>query len=534
MSDSSGSNQKEGEVNQQDQVSSTSNSLRNLQNQGPLSNNYASRPNTNSYSSYTPSPYSQSGYSMYNNPSRYGSYGNNSGYSSYGYNSGYNSYGNSSPYSNNYSKPLPQQGQGNEQAPQPNVRNDVWGFLNGFHAMLNVLYAGTGIVHFGKMFFKMTFKVIKMICGKSLALIFKLTGFNFLKRMMRSFTKEEDWLTEFSFGEKTFENAWGNNEGSTTTLFGKALLVLRICSLLGSLAALFMRSKAKNSQHPPVQIELVDAEMPSSNLEQKIVQFEEIKNLYEEVKLIEEGHDSIIIDSSTSLSKALKEENEEFEAINKSLDNFVKETDSQVLTKDSKVNSSSALNTSPLIPSEKHDTPSIEAVTIVDETPKKDEIKISTISTIASLTFQEEDKLKHNEMDLNKDSNSEQNSLMKEELSNQNPRDQIVSEDFWKNEEILKNIEKIQNEVKLPQENSKKTPFELPSVLETLRSKPASSSKPWLMKKKKPVENQEAESTPQPLNNETNTTEKTPEPNKDLPEVEAEARIPERLEECNA
>ena len=164
-------------------------------------------------------------------------YNNDFGASPFSNYSGYNSYGNRNMYSNNYSKPIPQ-GPGNQPMPPETMRQDVWGFLNGFQALLNVLYAGTGIVHFGKIFAKMTFKLVKAICGKSLNLIFKLTGFSFLKKLVQQFsTGNQDWLGEFNVQENQLQNAWGNNETSSSsnpTLFGKILLVLRITSLLGN------------------------------------------------------------------------------------------------------------------------------------------------------------------------------------------------------------------------------------------------------------------------------------------------------------
>lgn len=67
-------------------------------------------------------------------------------------------------------------------------------------------------------------------------------------------------------------------------------------------------------------------------------------------------------------------------------------------------------------------------------------------------------------------------------------KEQIVSEDFWKNEEVFKKIESIQKEN--AESEAKQSTFELPSVLKTLRSTSSTSTKPWLMKKKKNPEPQ--------------------------------------------
>ncbi len=65
-----------------------------------------------------------------------------------------------------------------------------------------------------------------------------------------------------------------------------------------------------------------------------------------------------------------------------------------------------------------------------------------------------------------------------ETTTTQVTKEQIVSEDFWKNEEVFKKIESLQKETETK-------PFELPSVLKTLKPSSSTATKPWLMKKKK-------------------------------------------------
>jgi len=371
--------------------------------------------------------YSQNRYSIANN---------NFGLSPYSGYSGFNSYSSPNTYPNNYSKPIPQ-GAGNQHIPQPTMRQDVWGFLNGFQAMLNVLYAGTGIVHCGKIFVKMTYKLIKAICGKSLDLIFKLTGFSFLKRMIQRLSSYNDWFGEFNLQENNLQNAWGNNATAKTTnktLFGKFLLILRVTSLLGTLLILLLRNKAIKQESTIIHAEVRVPAISMKNTDQESNNV----NLKNEAKLIGFNED----DSPLSNLKAHLQES-------------VTEVGS----------------------------PSQEKIIGNNENLSKDEIKILSVSQVDEVDVETPDITRKNYL-LNKTENRieiipESNISIIED----NLKEQIVSEDFWKNKEVFKNIEFYQQEEK--QKSEEKKAFEMPSVLKSLREKSgASSNKPWLMKKK--------------------------------------------------
>jgi len=214
--------------------------LQNLQNErGNLSRSYSSLSNSNysTYNTYSPSSYSSYSGSPYS--SYYGGYGSTyGGYSGYGgYGSsygGYGTYGSTyNSYSNQYSKPVrPEEAQ--NQPPQPNIRQDVWGFLNGFHAILNILYAATGMVHFGKMFLKMTIKVLKAAGSKTLAALFKLTGIKFLQQLVQKLAVKENWFQEFDTNSTPLDLAWNSNTTGKKGGIFKILTLLRIFALAGN------------------------------------------------------------------------------------------------------------------------------------------------------------------------------------------------------------------------------------------------------------------------------------------------------------
>ena len=191
----------------------------------------------------------QSTSQRYNNSDNSGYY-NNSTQSSYDYNpnnrfyqsspmNSYGSYGtNNSMYSGNFNG---QFGANNDprqnQIPPPTFKNDFWGVLNGFSCVLNILYAGTGLVNYGKIFLKMSLKVIKFVCGKSLSFIFKITGLRFLKKILFR-VNQLPWGDEF-LPQNALDSIWNHTQsekgiGIGSTLLGNFINALRICSLLGN------------------------------------------------------------------------------------------------------------------------------------------------------------------------------------------------------------------------------------------------------------------------------------------------------------
>lgn len=170
-----------------------------------------------------------------------------------------------------------------------------------------------------------------------------------------------------------------------------------------------------------------------------------------------------------------------------------------------------------------------------DETPQQEEVKVFSVTPVEEVgpiiteiprpeivVNQEDVKVTEEKILINSQPSAE-------EILNKAAREQIVSEDFWKNDEVFKKIESIQKEKQNAAEK-KNDVFELPSMLQNLRSKSAApATKPWLMKKKKTepqlevVPEPKVEAASEPVNNEAQPKEETSE-NKinDIPEKVAE------------
>lgn len=416
------------------------------------------------------SPYSQNSYSPQYGPSNYSSYSNSYPRYSSGYNhNGYNN--SSSPYSNTYSKPMPQNPE-NPQVPPPNLRQDVWGMLNGFHALLNVLYAGTGIVHFGKIFVRMTLKVIKAICGKSASAVFKLTGLSFLKKiMLRSFSQQGDWSKDFNAADSLLESAWGNNEGSTKSvnqgLFGKIMLVLRVCSLIGTGIALYMRTRV-NQQYPRVNMQDVEPEVLHAGVEEKQIEFESVKNLYDDIKLIEEERESAIeLGDNNDVEEIIKVESEDVQEEQIVAEIALDKEEIQVVSEDM------GNNTLKLLESQL-----VNSQNSLEEEREKETDKVLSKeildTMITSPTFES------NQVAQTQPLMSQESAFQHNILPQEAQRERLISEDFWKNTETSKQIESLNNK----DEEKKNQVYEAPSMLQALKDKPA-ANKPWLMKKKR-------------------------------------------------
>jgi len=208
-------------------------------------------------------------YSNNTGPSSYynsGSYQDGSsfsrGSSTFSYGGGYNSYNNNqnSSYYNNQpgfmNDPRQQQGPPGQQMPPVTFRTDFWGAIQGFNCVLNILYAGSGLVNYGKIFMHMSLKIVKFVCGKSLGFIMKITGLNFLRRLLFSANKLP-WTDEFGTSS-ILTSVWSDSElekATKTTLSGKFVQALRICSLLGTLLFFFLRRKMANG---PIYAEPID------------------------------------------------------------------------------------------------------------------------------------------------------------------------------------------------------------------------------------------------------------------------------------
>lgn len=194
--------------------------------------------------------------------------------------SGSNSYRNSNIYSNQYSRPIPQ-GQENIPMPHPTFRQDIWGSLHGFQALLGVLYAGTGIVHFGKIFLRMSFKLLKAVFGKSMTMILRMTGFRHLKQLLKKFANDGGWLREFSSEGTTLERVWGITQTPSQTISGKIILVLRVVSLFGALVSMFLYNreihKQSKQEQEQEQVEMLNPNLVLASFEEKIECEQEIE-----------------------------------------------------------------------------------------------------------------------------------------------------------------------------------------------------------------------------------------------------------------
>jgi len=181
------------------------------------------------------SNYSAQNYNDYPQFGRSTSCGMDNNYSS-SYNNQYSS------FSNNQMNPVNDPRQ--NQMPPSNFRTDFWGVLNGFNCVVNILYAGSGLVNYGRIFVHMSLKVIKAVCGKSLNFMLKITGLNFLKKVLFSATKIP-WIEEFSTSN-VLNGIWQGEvqEAAKKSLLGKFMTALRICSLLGALLVFYLKKKS--------------------------------------------------------------------------------------------------------------------------------------------------------------------------------------------------------------------------------------------------------------------------------------------------
>jgi len=69
---------------------------------------------------------------------------------------------------------------------------------------------------FGKTFFKMTYKVIRYLFGKTFALLYRLTGLKFLSGLVAKLTGtasgNSNWMQQFSgAGDDALKQSWGNS-----------------------------------------------------------------------------------------------------------------------------------------------------------------------------------------------------------------------------------------------------------------------------------------------------------------------------------
>jgi len=232
---------------------------------------------------------SMNSYSDYGRQS-YGGYGGyNSGYNSYGGQSGYgmySSYNRGRMGNNGYTSPSQMRGQEGMdpnrpmQRPPITFREDVWGFLNGAHSILNVFYAGSGMLAFGSTFLRTSLNVARFLSHKSLGLLLRLTGIHYFKKLMQ-FTKNNnnaDWATELS-SESAMGDAW--SEKTSGFGFKKFFQILRLLALAGALLSWVMKKREQRKMAQYMQMRKAVEEKIAKINEQ--IQIHQIENIDEEL-----------------------------------------------------------------------------------------------------------------------------------------------------------------------------------------------------------------------------------------------------------
>lgn len=195
---------------------------------------------SNSYDEYTPNGYSgyagdnYRSYSGYGNQSTYGNYGSYGGYSG-GYGrgmmgGGYNGYSYGQRQNPEQANPnMP------PQRPIMQFRQDIWGFLNGAHSILNVAYAGSGILAFGHSFLKATIGIFRFLTNKSVSFLLKITGIYYLRKLFGLAKNQHgNWNTEL-LQEGSMDALWGEKASK----FGlrKILNIMRILAMAGKISS---------------------------------------------------------------------------------------------------------------------------------------------------------------------------------------------------------------------------------------------------------------------------------------------------------
>jgi hypothetical protein len=126
---------------------------------------------------------------------------------------------------------IPNQNQMQGQEQPTNFRSEYQGILHGLNCWVNLMYAGFGMMNYGRTFFDMSVSVFSTISKVIAKVMFKLFGFQFLGKFM-------NWLNSFKSNREVYNELWAGmmpGQGSTQTRLGKILLGLRILLLLGKI-----------------------------------------------------------------------------------------------------------------------------------------------------------------------------------------------------------------------------------------------------------------------------------------------------------
>ena len=125
------------------------------------------------------------------------------------------------------------QNQNQNQMQQPEngtFRTEYQGVLHGLNCWVNLMYAGLGMVSYGRTFFDMSVSVLRTITKGVVKILLKLFGFQFLGKMM-------NWLSNFRGEREAYNELWAGmmpGQGATQSKLGQILLGLRIVLLLGN------------------------------------------------------------------------------------------------------------------------------------------------------------------------------------------------------------------------------------------------------------------------------------------------------------
>lgn len=117
-----------------------------------------------------------------------------------------------------------------QEQPPTNFRSEYQGVLHGLNCWVNLMYAGLGMVSYGKTFLDMSVSVVRTVSRLVVKIMFKIFGFTSLGRML-------NWLNRFRGSREFYDELWSGmapGQTSTQSRLGKMLLALRIILLFGS------------------------------------------------------------------------------------------------------------------------------------------------------------------------------------------------------------------------------------------------------------------------------------------------------------
>lgn len=136
-----------------------------------------------------------------------------------------------------------------EQQPPETFRTEYNGALQGVQSLLQLLYATTGIINFGGIAIKMTYKVIKYLGGGSLKILGAIFNPKHITRLIKVLFSGSRETTNGLSGmwENTAEaglDAAALGEGASKA--NKIFFILRVVSLIGAVIAYFLKRRSES------------------------------------------------------------------------------------------------------------------------------------------------------------------------------------------------------------------------------------------------------------------------------------------------